>query len=150
MFGQKKKMLLVLLIAIGSLASIGTAANQNYRQRYSSWNYQPARTYYYRQYFYKPTPTYTGYDYHYCIYYPSRPTYIYYYNPVRKVYWGRYDLEKQGYSMLEEKDRKEKLDDIPEEAFPKPGEMPAIPGAEDGEKIEKIGKDDLPKDDLPE
>ncbi len=65
----------------------------------------------------------------------SYPKYVYYYNPYKRVYWGRYDLEAKGYSLLEEKDRKEKLADIPESAFPKPGPMPADPESTDGSKI---------------
>ena len=38
----------------------------------------------------------TDYSYHYCIYYPSQPRYVYYYNPYTKLYWGRYDLEQRG------------------------------------------------------
>jgi hypothetical protein len=60
---------------------------------------------------------------------------VYYYNPYKRVYWGRYDLESKGYSLLEEKDRKEKLADIEESAFPKPGPMPPDPESTDGSKI---------------
>jgi hypothetical protein len=139
--------------AIGGLeltTGDASAALFRYRQRYSSWSYYPTRTYYYRSYYYKPVSSYSGYKYHYCIHYPSRPRYIYYYNPVRKVYWGRYDLEDKGYSMLEEKDRKGDLDSIPESAFPKPGEMPVIPESEDGVQIERPSADDLPSGTPPE
>jgi hypothetical protein len=46
-------------------------------------------------------------------------------------------LEKQGYSMLEEKDRKKDLDAIPETAFPEPGKMPNIPEVADGVAMDK-------------
>ena len=111
------------------------------RQYYSSWSYQPTRSYHYSRYYYRPAPTATTYRYHYVITYPSQPRYVYYYNPQRKVYWGRFDLEgKPGaqYSLLAKKDRKEKLEDIPESAFPAPAEMPPIPESKDGERIEPI------------
>ena len=143
----RRKVLLALLIAASTLTAFSGVASAAYRQRYSSWSYYPQRQYYYRYYYYKPYADYDGYKYHYCIHYPSQQ-YVYYYNPVRRVYWGRYDLEKQGYSLLAEKDRKENLSDIPESAFPEPGEMPQIPDSEDGEKVEKIAKEDLPTGDV--
>jgi hypothetical protein len=111
-------------------------AYYGYRQYYSSWRYYPSRTYYYSSYYYKPYDSYSGYKHHYCVYYPSQPRYVYYYNPYRQVYWGRYDVESKGYSLLADKDRKQKLEDIPESAFPKPGKMPAIPEGEDSVAME--------------
>ena len=149
------KSLLIVSTLVAGFACL-TANTQNaeaaYRLRrsyYSSWSYYPQRTYYYRYYYYKPTVSYTTYKYHYCIYYTNQPRYVYYYNPTRKVYWGRYDLEKKGYSMLDEKDRKGKLEDIPESAFPAPGKMPAIPESEDGATVPPIEPDDLPSKDAP-
>lgn len=153
-----RKSLLALLIISGLGLAVEKADAQVYRQRYSSWTYYPQKQYYYRKYYYKPTVTVKTYQYHYCIYYPPRQypqrrNYVYFYNPVRKTYWGRYDLEKKGYSMLAEKDRKGKLEDIDESAFPKPGPMPKIPGAEDDVKMDPINAKDLPTvddGDLPE
>src|SRR5262249_43131505 len=114
--------------------------------------YYSTTRYYYRTYYYYPTPVATTYSYHYAIYYPSQPRYVYYYNPVSQQYWGRFEFDAngkaKGYSLLAEKDRKGKLSDIPESAFPKPAEMPAIPGTTDGEKMAQPPYD-LPKDDLP-
>jgi hypothetical protein len=122
------------------------------RQYYSSWS--PYRSYYYRTYYYKPTPSYAGYQYHYAIYYPSQPRYVYYYNPYKKVYWGRAEVSECGevkYSLLAEKDRKGSLKEIPEKAFPKAGAMPPVPESNDGVKMEvppgdRPGNDNLPKD----
>lgn len=119
------------------------------RHYYGGWNYYPTRTYYYSYYYYKPQPTYEGYKYHYCVYYPTTPRYVYYYNPVARVYWGRYDLEAKGYSLLAEKDRKADLKAIPETAFPKAGEMPKIPDADDDEKMLAIDPAGLPKSEIP-
>ncbi len=71
---------LVLAVAFGMGAG---EANAGYRQYYSSWSYQPSTSYYYTTYYYKPQVSYSGYQYHYCIYYPSQPRYVYYYNPTR-------------------------------------------------------------------
>lgn len=120
------------------------------RQYYSAnWTYYPQRTYYYRYYYYKPYTDYDGYRYHYAIYYPSQPRYVYYYNPYKGYYWGRYDLEGKGddrYSLLEEKDRKANIDDIPEKAFPKPGAMPNIPESKGDDKIAIEAPPAPPKD----
>ncbi len=146
-----KTLSLAAVIAAAFLASSGTQAEASYsgRSYYSSWSYYPQRSYYYRHYHYKPYATYSGYKYHYCIHYPTRPRYVYYYNPYQRTYWGRYDLEKGGYSLLPEDQRKENLNDIPEDAFPAPGEMPAIPESEDNVQIPKPAADDLPASKTP-
>jgi hypothetical protein len=128
--------LTALAIAMTSLMSGTSEAGYRYRQYYSSWNYYSSYNYHYSRYYYYPTTYATTYSYHYVIYYPSQPRYYYYYNPYSQSYWGRYDLEAKGYSLLAEKDRKSKLEDIPESAFPKPGAMPAVPGTEDNLKME--------------
>jgi len=144
----------VMVASMIGLFAVSTAETEGayfrrYRQRYASWSYYPQRRYYYRYYYYKPYTSYSGYKYHYCVYYPKRPRYVYYYNPYKKVYWGRYDLEAKGYSELDEKDRKANLEDIPEEAFPEPGKMPEVPESEDGVQIEKPSLDDLPQTEAP-
>ena len=146
---------IVLMVAAGAalMTPIGDAQAGGYgRQYYTSWSYYSTTRYYYRTYYYYPTTVATTYSYHYCIYYPSQPRYVYYYNPVSQQYWGRFEFgddgKPKGYSLLAEKDRKEKLVDIPESAFPKPAAMPAIPGATDGEKVAPPPAD-LPPTDLP-
>jgi hypothetical protein len=127
---RTKTVLVVAAVAL-ALAWAAPAHAQYGRQYYSSWTYNSGTHYYYASYYYRQTPAATNYSYHYAIYYPTRPQYVYYYNPANRVFWGRYDLDAKGYSLLEEKDRKEKLEDIDEKAFPKPGEMPFIPGSKD-------------------
>lgn len=127
-----------IVLATSAMALSATPAQAQYgRQYYTTWSYHPQYAYYYVYYRYQPVVDAPTYSYHYCTYYPSRPRYVYYYNPVRRVYWGRYDLEQQGYSMLEEKDRKADLKDIPEAAFPAPGKMPNIPETADGVAMSK-------------
>ncbi len=144
---QKTACGLVLAMVVGMAAS---EAHAGYRQYYSSWSYYPSNSYYYSTYYYKPQPSYNSYNYHYCIYYPTQPRYVYYYNPYTSQYWGRYDLEgKDGnnYSLLKEEDRKKELKDIPEKAFPAPGKMPIVPESSDGVQIEAPRP--VPEKDLP-
>lgn len=130
---------LFLLIAGLAVAQAAPAFAGQVRQYYdTTWQYNPTGSYYFVRYYYLPTTTYTTYDYHYCIYYPSQPSYIYYYNPTSQAYWGRYKIGSKGderYSILEEKDRKKNLKSIPEEAFPEPAKMPEVPGAKDKVQI---------------
>jgi len=137
-------LLLTTLTVVAVMPAAESRAAVLARHYYSGWSYHPTRTYYYSYYYYKPYASYDGYAHHYCVYRPARPRYVYYYNPVRRVYWGRYDTEKKGYSMLAEKDRKAELDQIPESAFPEPGQMPVIPEAEDGERMLPIDVSALP------
>ena len=144
---------ILCLVAIGLASQVmpkSAEAVGPYRQSYSPWSYNTNTTYYYSSYYYKPTVSYATYKHHYCIYYPTRPRYVYYYNPVAQTYWGRYDLKKKGYSMLEKKDRKKNLDDIPEDAFPKPGKMPEIPESEDKVRMKPIDPKSLPVAKTPE
>lgn len=125
----------LLVAAFAAFVACSASEAQAYGGYYSGYTYYPSRSYYASYYYYKPYRTYPSYHYHYCVYYPQYPRYVYYYNPYRRTYWGRYDLDAQGYSLLAEKDRKEKLADIPESAFPKPGTMPADPDSTDGSTI---------------
>jgi len=133
-----RRKVLGLTLALAGLSSVGMA--NSLRQYYdSTWSYSPSNSYYYVRYYYQPTVTYTTYDYHYCIYYQNQPNYIYYYNPSTQAYWGRYEIGSKGdkrYSLLDMKDRKKDLKDIPESAFPEPAAMPAIPGSKDKVAIE--------------
>ena len=139
-----------LVLAVALCGLMPAAANAQGRQYYdNSYSYNEINNYYYCQYHYQTAPA--TYSYHYVIYYPAHPRYVYYYNPHRRYYWGRYEIDEngkgKGYSMLEEKDRKEKLTDIPEKAFPKAGDMPPVPeGADAKEKMTPPPINNLPKD----
>ena len=117
------------------------------RQYYGEWQKSSTASYYYRPYYYKPSQSYFGYKHHYVIYYPSRPTHYYFYNPYKNQFWGRCPCDHCGepqYSQLAEQDRKEDIQQIPEKAFPKPTTPPVIPESKDNKKI------DLPPDNTPE
>ena len=119
-----------------------------YRQYYSGWHSHAQSHYYYRAYYFKPTADYYGYKHHYVIYSSRHPSHLYFYNPYKKLFWGRCPAHQSGqaaYSLLAEGDRKASLDQIPESAFPAAGPMPPIPESkpEDGSRM------DMPPDDLP-
>ncbi len=118
-----------------------TAAKATPRQAYSGWCKEGG--YYFSTYYHQPKPG-GEYKSHRVIYYRPKGQYLFYYDPYTKKYWGRYDLEAKAYSLLAPKDQGERLARIPESAFPKPGEMPQMPGAEDGVKV------DRPPAELPE
>jgi hypothetical protein len=133
----------VLVIGATSLAddSCGTP-----RQYYSGWEQSPSSSYYYRNYYYKPSPSYAGYKHHYVVAYPADPKHLYFYNPYKKTYWGRCDAYSEGqptYSRLPAEYQHGSLSEIPESAFPPAGQLPPIPESRDG------GRLDLPPDDLP-
>src|SRR4051794_6320870 len=89
--------LLALGLVVGLAGVPAARAAYGLRQYYdTTWAYSPSYTYYYVRYYYLPAVTYTTYEYHYCIYYPSQPSYIYYYNPTTQVYWGRYEIGSKG------------------------------------------------------
>jgi hypothetical protein len=119
------------------------------RQYYSDWKQYPSGNGYYRDYYYKPTPSYAGYKHHYVMLYPSHPDRCYFYNPYKKTYWGYCEAAYSGgdpdqtYSHLPAEYQKGSLSEIPESAFPPLGKLPAIPESKDGARL------DLPPDDLP-
>ncbi|MCA8998672.1 MAG: hypothetical protein KDA80_16855 [Planctomycetaceae bacterium] len=136
---MRPKFLLAALALFVAAIATTQSADAAYRQYYSGWNYYPQRNYHYTTYYYKPTPTYQSYNYHYCISYPSQPRYVYYYNPHKGHYWGRFDCQGAAgaqYSLLKEADRKPQLEQIPETAFPKPAGMPQIPDSTDNTAIQ--------------
>ncbi len=141
---MKPSHIVFALLLLCSTGSFTAAQNYGPRQYYSGWNSHPSHGYHYRHLYYKPRPDYVGYRHHYCIYYPSRPKHVYFYNPYKKSYWGRCSIDHGGkYSLLAEGDRRSSLQDIPESAFPEPTAPPALPGVEDSVPL------DLPPDDLP-
>lgn len=62
--------------------------------------------------------------YHKAIYYPSLKRYIYLFNPESGLFWGRYDLTRGGYQLLDNRFKSNSLNKIPEKAFGPPGKMP--------------------------
>src|SRR4051812_32636191 len=140
-----KAKMVTLAAAVLLLTAVSPApAYYGPRQYYTGWSYT-THGYYYRTYYYKPAPTYTTYSYHYVVYYPSQP-YYYYYNPYKRVYWGRSPVRTDGkavYSLLAEEHRKGTLGEIKEEHFPKPGPMPPVPESKGDVRME------APPGDLP-
>jgi hypothetical protein len=121
----------------GSVAQAGFAG----RQVYGGWQ-RSGQGYYFSTYYYKPYADYPTYCYNYAIWYPATPRYVYYFNPYRGTYWGRFDVKTKGYSLLAEQDRAGKLKDIPESAFPGEGALPPVPDSKD--KLTLAEPPDLP------
>ena len=133
-------------VLVSGLSQYCRAADQYApRQFYGDWH-SHHRGFSYRPYYYKPYPQFVGYKHHYTIHFQARPQHHYFYNPYKKLYWGRCPVATEGkpnYSLLPEKVRSGDINKIPESAFPEPGPMPPIPESTDGAML------DLPPDDLP-
>jgi hypothetical protein len=142
---SRRLLILSTVLAVLPLLSLcGTSYAGGPRQYYSGWEHHGH--YHYRHYYYKPTEDYVGYKTQYVVYYPSHPHHVYYYNPYKRRFWGRCDAYGDGtasYSMLPPEYQKPSLAEIPEKAFPPPGDLPPIPDSHDGSKL------DLPPDDTP-
>lgn len=138
--------LLALAVVAGALLALhpgdSPAQGREDRQYYGPWVKHASKPYYYRFYYYKPTPTEKAYKTHYGIYYPSRGQRVYLYNPDTRKFWGYW--EGGDYSLLPQDKRAASLDDIPAEAFPKPGKPPKIPEADDDVAME-APPNDFPK-----
>jgi hypothetical protein len=134
---------LVLAGAVALMAALGVTFFRagHGRQYYDKWQ-QSAKGYAFSVYHYRPEAGDATYRTNYAIYYPSTPQYVYYFNPAKGTYWGRYDLKTKGYSLLAEKDRAGLLKDIPESAFPAEGALPGVPDAKD--KLTLAEPPDLP------
>jgi hypothetical protein len=132
MSNMEKMVGAMALCVITGLASVVHAEQP--RQYYSPY-WVKRGGYYYRNYFFRPSPE-EGYRQHYVIYYPSQPQYFYYFNPDTGKYWGRYDRLAKGYSQLPESEQNERLALIPDRAFPPPGDMPELKGSKDKLKME--------------
>jgi hypothetical protein len=140
--------LLVLAFLLGAAQT--PARTEDPRQSYSAWRKHAEKPYYYRWYYFKPSADDKEPQYHYGIYYPSRGKRVYFFNPSSRKFWGYYDMEAKGYSLLPPEKRRERIDDIPAEAFPRPGKMPPLPDSTDGTTMLEP-PDDLPRvTDLPD
>ena len=145
------------ILTIGSLLLAGLAGPTSQadegrahspRQYYGSWHKPPRGNYFYRGYYFKPHAGYSGYRHHYVVLFADRPRHCYFYNPYTKQYWGRCSTFHEGkaeYSHLPPAAQRGKIAEIPETAFPPPGELPAIPDSKDGANLD-LFPDDLPED----
>lgn len=124
----RRTVLLTLALLATMAAPPAAEAGHGRAPYYSKW--ASNGSYRYRSYNYY-VPAYGSYRQHIAVYYPSRPRYVYYYEPYNGRYWGRYDLATAGYSTLAVADRKGNLAEIPDGAFPEPGAMPTPEGGEE-------------------
>ncbi len=137
----------VVAVALFMVApSLQAQSGHGPRQYYGHWSKHPSRNFHYRNLYYKPTPTFRGYKHHYVVFTPKDPKHLYFYNPYKKQYWGRCPVDygdKPVYSLLKPEHRKPTIKEVPEDAFPPPGDLPPLPDSTDGAVLE------LPPDDLP-
>jgi len=137
---------IVVLLGFATAAAKADSIYGTPRQYYSGYTHVPSHGYGYRIYYFKPTPDYAGYDYHYVIYPQHDPHHAYYYNPHKQAYWGRCPSHCHGepyYSQLRPLHRKSSLAEIPDAVFPKPGPLPTVPGAKDDTVLD-LAPDDTP------
>lgn len=139
---------LILSCGLADAAPQPTPAQQP-RQFYGKWERKAGNSYYHRTYVFQPKRG-GAYKQHYAIYYPRQKgrKFVYFYNPEKRTYWGRYDVTAHTYSTLAPQDRGPRLTDIPAEAFPPGGDMPPLPGCDDNLPMdEPVDRDDpLPPD----
>jgi hypothetical protein len=115
-------------LVVLSLAGSSAWAQGGYPYYAGQWYQATApggQAYYYANYYYGPS------EYHHACYYPYvSKRYVYYYNWKARRYWGRYDFESAGYSLLPEDKRLATLSEIKEEDFPEPQALDqvTIPG----------------------
>jgi hypothetical protein len=159
---MKSFQLFALAGAVALVAALGVSSAQAGfgRQYYGGWR-PSGHGYSFSTYHYNPYASYPSYCYNYAIWYPTTPRYVYYFNPYKGTYWGRFDVLTKGYSLLAEKDRAGQLKDIPEKAFPAAGPLPQVPDAKDqltlaepldlpvGEKVDAAAAAPDKADDLP-
>jgi hypothetical protein len=60
------------------------------------------------------------------IIYDDRPDYVYYVDSATRLFVGRLDLNTDDFSLLPPDSRRGRLQDIPESAFPTPGDLPRV------------------------
>jgi hypothetical protein len=141
-----KLLVLAGAVAVAAFGVWSARAAFTGRQYYDAWR-SSGKGYYFSVHHYKPSRDAAGYLTNYAVWHPSLPRYVYYYNPAKKTYWGRYNVQTKGYSLLAEKDRTGRLRDIPDKAFPPEGELPQVPEAKD--KLTLEVPPDLPPGEKP-
>ena len=101
---------------------------------YGSWTYDQGHNYYYCVCSYRPAAN-AEYSKYICIYNPQYSNCCYYYNPIAKTYWGRYDYNSKGFSILAGGDQRSSIADLPQDKFGAAVAQAAIPGSQVGENL---------------
>jgi hypothetical protein len=101
---------------------------------YSSWTYSQPQNYYYCYCYYRASQ-YAPWSKYVCIYNRDYSNYTYFYNPSTQQYWGRFDQQAKGFSVLPEGDRKGAIADLPQDKFPTPVAQIGLPGSQVKEQI---------------
>jgi hypothetical protein len=95
-------------------------------QKMDAWNRDPGADYMTTLWFARPESDDLRYRQFIVYSFDDRPGEPVYQDRITRKFIGRFDEEGGGYSMLPEEYRLTNLGDIPESAFPPPGEMPTL------------------------
>ncbi len=101
---------------------------------YGTWSYDQGHNYYYCVCSYRPA-AYSEVSKYVCIYNPQYGNCVYYYNPIQKQYWGRYDVASQGFSILASSDQRSTIAELPQDKFGAVVAQAGIPGSQAGEQL---------------
>jgi hypothetical protein len=96
-------------------------------QSYSGWSPSPAKTYYYRTLILHTLPPNEATLEFVLVHHPERPKAFYYYDPVDKKFFGRYNIgakPEQCFNLIPWSSRKGSLKDISDASAPFAGPMP--------------------------
>jgi hypothetical protein len=111
---------------------------------YSNWTYDNSHGYYYCTCNFRGQDG--GFNKYYCIYNSSYGNCVYYYNPQKQMYWGRYDVASKGFSTLGDADQHGTIAELPQDRFSAPVAQLAIPGGANNQQM--IAPPGLPTDNL--
>ncbi len=122
--------LLLSVLASPSVADAGT---------YGKFNFNHKTGFGHRQYTFF-SKKHNSNRHHFAVYHPRQPKFVFFHNPHTNRFWGRYNLETSKYQILAEADQREKLEDVDEKTFGRPGNLP----------LEEEGGEQMPAPPAPE
>jgi hypothetical protein len=114
-----------------------TYASSGYRPQYAApyrscsytpWSYDRVHGYYFCTCSVRSSK-------YYCIYNTCYANCVYYYNPDKNCYWGRYDALDKSFSTLGPADQHATIAELPQDRFSAPTVGLAIPGVQTNEQI---------------
>ncbi len=108
--------------------------NSYHSLSYSNWTYDQSHGYYYCTCSYRPS-AYAEWNKYICIYNSQYGNCVYFYNPIQKNYWGRYDYNAKGFSLLAAGYQRGAIADLPQDKFPAVVAQTTIPGSQVAEQL---------------
>ena len=101
---------------------------------YSNWTYDQGHNYYYCTCSFR-TSCNGEWNKYVCIYNQNCGNCCYFYNPVAKSYWGKYDYAASGFSTLQPDAQRGTIAELPADQFTTPAANIAIPGSQVNEQL---------------